>query len=88
VLDKVDGSTSEVSIPVGGQQNVGDLQVSVLACVTRPPGQLPDTAIFLSVQNPAQGADTPLYRGWMVRSMPGAAVVGDASEIFRVVACS
>ncbi|OYV28336.1 MAG: hypothetical protein B7Z81_15815 [Acidocella sp. 20-61-6] len=88
VLNKVDGSTSQVSIPVGGQQHVGDLNVSVLACVTRPPGQLPDTAIFLSVQNATQDSSAPIYHGWMVRSMPGAAVVGDASEIFRVIACS
>jgi hypothetical protein len=88
VLDKVDGSTSQVSIPVGGMQNVGDLQVSVQACVNRPAGQLPDVAIFLSVQNPTDGSTAPLYRGWMVRSTPGAAVVGDASETFRVINCT
>jgi hypothetical protein len=29
-----------------------------------------------------------LYKGWMVRSTPGATVVGDAGETFRVVDCS
>jgi hypothetical protein len=88
VLDKVDGSIYQISIPVGGQQNVGDLQVSVQACVNRPPGQLPDAAIFLSVQSPTDDTDSPLYKGWMVRSTPGATVVGDAGETFRVVDCS
>jgi hypothetical protein len=98
VLNKVDGGTSQVSIPVGGQSTIGDLQVSVQACDTRPPDQLPDTSIFLTVQGaPPQGepassgvpaAGTTLYRGWMVRSTPGATVVGDGSETFRVINCS
>ncbi len=88
VLDKVDGSTSEVAIQVGGQTAIGDLSVSVLACVTRPAGQIPDAAIFIAVQGSGASPDTAVYRGWMVRSAPGAAVVGDASETLRVVSCS
>jgi hypothetical protein len=88
VLDKVDGSSSSVTIPVGGQAIVGDLQVSVLACANRPATEIPDTAIFISTQNAPGAANSPLYRGWMVRSMPGATVAGDADEIFRVVSCS
>jgi hypothetical protein len=88
LLNKVDGSTSQLSIPVGAQNTVGDLQVSVLACATRPPAQISDDAVFLAVQ-PADGsAQVPLYRGWMVRSAPGATVVGDAGETFRVIGCS
>jgi hypothetical protein len=87
VLDKVDGSATQVSIAVGAQANIGDLQVSVQSCVNRPAGQLPDAAVFLSVQNPST-SDSPLYRGWMVRSTPAATVVGDASETFRVIGCS
>jgi hypothetical protein len=88
VLDKVDGSTATVNIPVGGQQTIGDLAVSVLACVIRPPDQVPDAAVFLATQPVTPGAATPLYRGWMVRSSPGATEVGDAGETFRVIGCS
>ena len=88
VLDKVDGSTAKVSIPVGSQAKVGDLQVSVQSCVNRPPGQLPDTAIFLTVQPLSDTSSPPLFRGWMVRSTPGATAVGDAGETFRVIGCS
>ena len=90
VLNEVDGGTSQVTIPVGGQSQVGDLQVSVQACDMRPPTQLPDTAIFLTVtQAGSDGtSSTTLYRGWMLRSEPGATVVGDGSETFRVVGCS
>jgi hypothetical protein len=88
VLDKVDGSIMQVSIPVGGQASVGDVTIAVQSCLVRPPDQVPDAAIFLSVQTGGGDDNTPLYRGWMVRSMPGATVVGDASEIFRLISCS
>jgi len=104
LLDKVDGGASTIAIPVGGQTDAGDLQISVLACVSRPPGEIPDDAIFVSIQPVATGATgtasapppgddgaatgAPIFRGWMVRSIPGATVVGDASETLRVVGCS
>ncbi len=88
VLDKIDGSVSEVSIPVGGQSVVGDLQVNVLACMTRPPDQVPDAAVFLGLQSAQNPSAPPSYHGWLVRSAPGAAVAGDASETFRVIDCS
>jgi len=88
VLDKVDGGVSDLTIPVGGQATAGDLQISVLACALRPPGQIPDSAIFLSIAPAGDSTAAPSYRGWMVRSVPAASVVGNASETFRVVNCS
>jgi hypothetical protein len=88
VLDKIDGSVSKLSIPVGGQSVVGDLQVSVQACMTRPPDQVPDAAVFLALQSTQNASAPPDYRGWLVRSAPGAAVAGDASETFRIIGCS
>jgi len=87
VLDEVDGGATQLDIPVGGQAAAGDLQISVQACVSRPAGDIPDTAIYITVQASANAA-TPLFRGWMVRSTPGATVVGDAGETFRVIGCS
>jgi hypothetical protein len=88
VLDKIDGSVAELSILVGSQSVVGDLQVNVQACMTRPPDQVPDAAVFLALQNRTDPTAAPSYRGWLVRSAPGAAVAGDASETFRVIDCS
>lgn len=88
VLNKVDGSTSTLTIPVGGQATAGDLTISVQACVSRPPGQLPDSAIFLTLQSKSQQDGGSIYRGWMVRSAPGATDVGNAGEAFRVITCS
>lgn len=88
VLNKVDGSTTQLRLAAGAPpQTVGDLQVSVQACLNRPAGQLPDTAIFLTVTPTDQGAP-PLYSGWMLRSAPGATFVGNAGETFRVIGCS
>lgn len=88
VLNKVDGSTATLRVPVGGgPQADGDLTISVQACVGRPIGQIPDAAAFLTVSPTAQGA-VPLYRGWLLRSAPGASFVGNAGQAFRVVSCS
>jgi hypothetical protein len=88
VLNKVDGSTAQLQLTVGGQaQTSGDLSVSVQACLSRPSGQIPDTAVFLTVTPVLQGA-APLYRGWMLRSAPGATFVGNAGQTFRVINCS
>jgi hypothetical protein len=88
VLDKVGGGVSDLTIPVGGQATAGNLQISVLACALRPPGQIPDSAIFLSIAPAGDSTAAPSYRGWMVRSVPAASVVGNANETFRVVNCS
>ncbi len=88
VLNKVDGSTSTLTIPVGGQAVAGDLTVSVQACVSRPPGELPDSAIFLTLQPKDAQTGAPVYRGWMVRSTPGATDAGNAGQAFRVITCS
>jgi hypothetical protein len=102
LLDKVDGGASTVSVSVGGQTDAGDLRISVLACETRPPTEIPDDAVLVSIQPvpagptatagsaaPAGAVSTsPIFRGWMIRSIPGATVVGDASETLRIIRCS
>jgi hypothetical protein len=45
-------------------------------------------AVFLALQSTQNPSAPPDYRGWLVRSAPGAAVAGDASETFRVIDCS
>jgi hypothetical protein len=88
ILDKVGGGASTVTVPVGGQTVAGDLQISVLACVARPPNEVPDDAVFLNIQPTDDAGGAPIFRGWMIRSVPGATVVGNASETLRVVSCT
>ena len=89
VLNKVDGSTAILTIPVGGQAVSGDLTVGVQACVVRPPASLPNAAVFLTLQpSNAAATDGQGYRGWIVKSLPGAADAENADEAFRVIGCS
>ncbi len=88
VLNKVDGSSGTITVPVGGQTQTGDLILSVQACLSRPPGALPDAAVFLTLEPKAAPDAAPVYRGWIVRSAPGAADPGNAVQAFRVISCS
>jgi hypothetical protein len=87
VLNEVDGSASTLTVPVGGQAKAGDLSVSVQACVSRPSGQLPDAAVYITLTPLGVGA-MPSFKGWVVRSQPGANFAGDSTESFRAIGCS
>ncbi|HQT61217.1 MULTISPECIES: DUF2155 domain-containing protein [unclassified Acidiphilium] len=86
VLFKADGAVSRVTAAVGDRLTEGTLRIRVGACVVRPPDMPPDAAVYLSVRHNASGH--MLFRGWLIRSEPGAAVVGDAAVTFRLVGCS
>lgn len=90
VLNKVEGSTTTLTVPVGGQVVSGDLTVSVQACVNRPPGALPNSAAFITLQSTDAEATPvdPVYRGWIVKSLPGASDAENADEAFRMISCS
>lgn len=89
VLNKVDGSTETITVPVGGQVTSGDLTVSVQACVMRPPGELPNAAVYLTLLPiKADDSTAPVYKGWIVQSAPGAADSENADEAFRVIGCT
>ncbi len=87
-LNPENGTVSSVVVPVGANFTKGKLRVAVQACVIRPPGAIPDAAVFLTVTEArGPGSRGPLFRGWLVRSEPGAAVVADSSLTFRVINC-
>ncbi|MCF3947738.1 DUF2155 domain-containing protein [Acidiphilium sp. AL] len=102
MLDKEDGAVTRLSVPVGSSFARGKLRIKVGACVVRPKDAPPDAAVYLTVRriagpasNDAQNTatsdaapDSPLFRGWLIRSEPGAVVVGDATVTFRVIGCS
>lgn len=99
VLDKESGAVSRVAVQVGNSVVQGNLRIKVLACVVRPADQAPDAAVFLNVQNSEQtqedtslspqNADNggTLFSGWLLRAEPGASVVSDARDTFRLIGC-
>lgn len=100
VLDKADGAVSRVSAPVGSSFTEGRLKVAIGACVVRPDHMAPDAAVYMTVNTAGEGDDggkpssasaareAPLFRGWLIRSEPGATVVGDAAVTFRLIGCT
>jgi hypothetical protein len=93
VLDKEDGAVHRINVPVGSSTSEGRLSIEVGACVVRPKDMTSDAATFLTVTskpvdgNASSTGDTPLFRGWLIRSEPGATVVGDAAVTFRLIGC-
>lgn len=95
VLDKEDGAVARIKVPVGTAVTQGKLRVRVGACLVRPKTMAPDAALYITVQalptaQPA-GPSTrgaPVFRGWLIRSEPGATVVGDAAVTFRLIGCT
>jgi hypothetical protein len=99
VLNKEDGAVSRLTVQVGNSVVQGKLQITVSACVTRPDAVAPDAAVFLSIKNAQenqsdsnyQAADLAnggqIFRGWLLRSEPGASVVGDMTDMFRLIGC-
>ena len=99
VLNQEDGAISRLAVQVGNSVVQGRLKITVLACVTRPNTLPPDAAVFLSIQNIQQDQQTTDYqavassnhaggfKGWLLRSEPGASVPGGATELFRLIGC-
>lgn len=103
ILNKVDGTVSRVRVKVGGELTRDKLHIKVEGCLVRPKSMPEDAAVFLDVSGPAadapsagsfsvgkaaaQSGQAPLFRGWLLHSEPGAAVVGNAAVTFQIVNC-
>lgn len=70
-LDKVVARVSTVEAPVGETVHVGTLSIIVRTCVTRPPEETPESAVFLDVWEVKPGEPAAeVFRGWMFASSP------------------
>ena len=99
VLNKEDGAVSRLTVQVGNSVTQGKLKITVLACIMRPDSVAPDAAVFLSVKNNQENHvdnnyqaaglvnGAQIFRGWLLRSEPGASVVGDTTDMFRLIGC-
>lgn len=84
-LDKVTARASVLTGKVGEVLQFGSLSILVRGCAVRPPDQPADVAVFLEITD--RGATAPLFRGWMIGSMPSSAVLEHPVYDVRVVAC-
>lgn len=70
-LDKITARTSTFTVPVGGSNRFGQLDITVRACRKAPPIDPPESAAFLEIVERKQGEDERRhFSGWMFASSP------------------
>jgi hypothetical protein len=70
-LDKIIARTTELRLPIGEEVVFGTLRITARACLTTPPTEPPESAMFLEIavaepDRTRQGA----FTGWMFASSP------------------
>lgn len=70
-LDKITARTTELRLPIGEEVAFGTLRLTARACLTTPPTEPPESAVFLeiAVADP-EGGRKPAFTGWMFASSP------------------
>jgi hypothetical protein len=71
-LDKVTARISRLEIGLGQTVRFGSIVVTPRSCYSRPPTELPKTTAFVEVvEVKLDGAQKPLFSGWMFAESPG-----------------
>ena len=83
-VDKVMARTTPLTAKPGEPLRFGPLSVIVRACIIRPPDRAPDAAAFLEI---SEGANPPLFRGWMILSQPQLSLVEHPTHDIRLAGC-
>lgn len=88
LLDKIYGSSKDVTETVGTPFSLRFLTVTVLACWVHPPSESPDAAVFLQVVDQhAPAGSPPEFRGWIFAAEPALSGVTDATTDISVTGC-
>ena len=70
-LDKITARTTTLRLPMGETVAYGTLRITARACLTTPPTELPESAVFLEIQVVDGDTDVkPAFTGWMFASSP------------------
>lgn len=70
-LDKVTARLSVLTLEIGKPARFGQIDIQVLACVTRPPTEPPDHLAFLRITEIRRDtAPRIVFSGWMFASSP------------------
>jgi hypothetical protein len=84
-LDKVNAQATELTIKVGQSATFESLTITVKACVTRPPDQPADAAVYLHVTD--SHPDSPGFDGWMLEDEPSVSMLQHPIYDIRVAGC-
>ncbi|MCW2247322.1 hypothetical protein M2352_002913 [Azospirillum fermentarium] len=87
-LDKVTARTSTFSLKVGQTANFGSLRITLRACRSSPPVEVPESAAFLEVEDvkPGETAER-VFSGWMFASSPALSAMEHAIYDVWVLTC-
>lgn len=67
-LDRVSGTTTDLTLPVGGRVTYARLEIALVAC--RYPADNPNAEAFAFLEITDTRRHERLFRGWMIASAP------------------
>jgi hypothetical protein len=85
MLNKIDATSTELTVKVGQSATYGSLSIAVKACEVRPPGDPPDAAAYLVIAD--SRPDEPGFTGWMLHEEPWVAMLQSPVYDVRVLGC-
>ena len=92
-LDKVTAQTADYTVPVGEILDYGSLSVAVRHCEVRPPEEIPETFVFLQIDDRRldgtgeEAEPERVYSGWMLGSNPAKAALDHPVYDVWVIGC-
>lgn len=70
-LDKTTARVSQIQAKVGKPFTFGNIEVTVRACLARPPEEAPESTAFLEIYEKHPGKDkSKVFTGWVFASTP------------------
>ena len=87
-LDKVTARVTSLRATLDQPERFGSLTITVRACFSRPPDEVPDASAWMEITDsraPANGA--PVFRGWMIANAPGVNMLQHPVYDIRVMEC-
>jgi hypothetical protein len=85
VLDKIDSTSKDLTVPVGQSTTYGALTIGVQSCVVRPPDQPPDAAAYLVITDSHK--DEPGFTGWSLANEPWVSMLQNPIYDVTVMGC-
>jgi hypothetical protein len=93
-LDKVTAKTQDVTVQVGDVLEYGSLSIDVKHCEKRPPEDIPETFVFVQIDDRRLDGDGEeseaerVYSGWMLGSNPAKAALDHPVYDVWVIDCN
>ncbi|MEM6304580.1 MAG: DUF2155 domain-containing protein [Pseudomonadota bacterium] len=86
VLDKISGQTSDLQVPRGGSERLGNLQLTLRDC--RYPAGNPSGDAYAAVEISEAGRQGVLFSGWMIASAPALSALEHPRYDVWVIRCA